>query len=204
MKQSRAPIAAALLAELRTPLARVALATSQIARESASPATHALVGSIAEAVSAIDAGIERVLPLLVEVEAHSEPLAPLEGVIEPLLRRLGPALRAREVSLAVDAPSFVGVQCDAHRTRRGAAALLQAGSAWLGRGGALALCVAREGEALGLRLDCTSRGAPPRREEALRDLASHCPGDVCVEHSESAEATRATLWLPRAEACDAC
>jgi len=200
---SRASVAAALLLELRTPLARVTLAASQLARSASSPASHGLAASIADAVSQIDAGIERVLPLLVNLPPRPAALEAIDVVLPAVLERLGPGIAAREVSLALETQQAGGARCDPHTARRAAAALLQVGTAWLGRGGDARLSVARESERVGLRIECVGGDASARDERAFPSLESRCSGEADVEHTVSAEAACATLWLRGVETCAA-
>lgn len=211
MSASRPRVAAARLLELRTPLARVSLAASQLERESASPSSQALAATIGDAVDQIDAGIERLLPLLADAERSDAPPAALAEVIPALVRRLSPAIAAREARLVVDDSGFHAVRCDPHRTRRAGVALLRAAGHWLGRGGEIRLSLAQADERAGLQVVCAGGSTTLRDGAELQALESACPGADAEVQLHEHEA-RATLWLDgarpalpaEAEPCGAC
>ena len=81
-RRSRETLAAALAIDMRTPLARVELAASQIGREATTPMVRALGRSVSEAVEEVDRLIARMLKLLAPPVATREVEVPLEDVLD--------------------------------------------------------------------------------------------------------------------------
>ncbi|MCP5042032.1 MAG: hypothetical protein GY944_13465 [bacterium] len=86
--------AAALGVELRSPLAQIELAASQLYREALSPSARAQSEQIFEAVACVDELIERMLRVLVPSSRTLAGAGALAPVIADLRRRFAPALEA--------------------------------------------------------------------------------------------------------------
>lgn len=170
MSDLRGPLAAALAVEMRTPLARIELAASQLAREATTPLSHDLASSISEAVRDLDALIGRALGLLLPSgsDARHEPLVP---VLEEVQQRLGAVLGARGVRLEL-AP-HLDVRGDADRARRGALLLLRAGAPVVGDGGTLRIGLAADGARWGLALELAPGRAAAGDVTPLLEAARH-------------------------------
>jgi len=95
--------AAALNVELRSPLARIELATSQLARESLTPIARRYAEQIFEAVVQIDELVERSLRVLVPRPPRANHRQALGPTMADLRRRFEPALEACAVSWVTDA-----------------------------------------------------------------------------------------------------
>lgn len=89
--------AAARLAALRTPLSRIELAASRLARLVTAPAGRALADDIRGAVSELDDGLGRAMRDLVGAPRPSAPPEDCRGMLEALHQRIAPALHARGI-----------------------------------------------------------------------------------------------------------
>jgi signal transduction histidine kinase len=170
MSDLRGPLAAALAVEMRTPLARIELAASQLVREAATPLARELAAGISEAVRDLDALIARSLGLLLPsaAEARHEPLGP---VLEEVQERLHAALLARGVRL--EQGPRPGVRGDPERARRGALLLLRAGAPLVGEGGTLRLGLVADGVRWGLALELDPGASAPGDLGPLLEAARH-------------------------------
>jgi hypothetical protein len=152
-------MAAALLLDLRTPLARLSLAAQRLGREAVRPADHALAAGMQDAVEELDVRIDSILPLLVDVEARPSTDRRLAAsIFEQLAERLRPALDARGIELTI-APPPDTLELEVHAARRLAATLVQSGAAWAGPGGSLALGALSDDAAPAIEL-CCERATP--------------------------------------------
>jgi len=196
----RSSMAAALLLDLRTPLARLSLAAQRFGREAARPTDRSLASGMQDAVNEIDARIDRILPLLVDAEvaprADLQPAAPL---LESLAARVRPALDACDITLTTSAPPHT-VRIETHAARRLAATLVRGGAAWVGPRGSLELGVLTDGSQRGIEL-CCARAADaeatsqPEREPIAPELSTHA--DRWVVTTEAPERIRISAWLAR-------
>ncbi len=194
MTRERAELLAALVRELRTPLARVALAAGELEALAQQPAHAELALRIETALRAADAGIERVLALLRAREADAVAVD-AERELERLRARVAPALAARGVTWQPAPAPGAPVRLEATRLRRGALCLLRAGASALAGGGWLWLSTLRDASRIGLALGCTpgpGRGALLASLE-LRASAAALGGSL--EIVPAADAARAELWF---------
>lgn len=120
-------IAAGLVSELRSPLSRIELAVSQLQRNLASPGGRELAASISEAVREADRGVGRVLHLL-EPNLRSARRSELGEVLARLHGRVGPALKARGITLELGEPIAADSLGDARLVEQAALALIRVGS----------------------------------------------------------------------------
>jgi signal transduction histidine kinase len=195
----RRAMAAAHAVALRTPLARVQLAASQLERDAVTPHARRLALAIAEAVAELDTGITETLSVLV-------PPAPpatdddVAVVLETLRQRVAPSLRARGVTWEPGPPAEAPVPGNASWVREAAAVLAREAVVGVGAGGRLRIALVEGTGRLGLRLELEPAVAAPSLPGA-RALALRRGGVLEMEDGHG----RATLWLPRiAEEGDPC
>jgi hypothetical protein len=153
MTPERAQLTSELVRELRTPLARIALAAEELAALARHPAQAELAARIEDALLVADASIERVLALLREQKAAS---CEIDAAAElaRMRERVVPALAARGIEWPEPeaARESAGIRIDATRLRRGALCLLRIGARALAQGGWLRIDAASDGARGGLRL----------------------------------------------------
>jgi len=198
-------LVAGMVSELRSPLARVELAASQLVRELATPGARALAACISEAVREADGGIERILPLLVP-GVRSFQSAELGTVVARVCERLAPVLDARGTALVAGRPAACGARGDPRLFEQAALGLVRAGAILVGPGGRLELGLNVVDGQPGVAL-CGSPGAGQTDAEAghahgrqmpdftaLRSWAmSH--GGALTREVEGGN-WRVVLWLP--------
>jgi len=156
-------LVAGMVSELRSPLARVELAASQLLRQLATPGARALAACISEAVREADRGIERILPLLVS-GVRSFQSAELGTVVARVCERLAPVLDARGTSLVAGAPTAGGLRGDPRLYEQAALALVRAGANRVGPGGRLELGLTVADGQPGLNLCGSPSAASPDAE----------------------------------------
>ena len=158
----RTSMAAAMVLDLRTPLARLSLAAQRQAREAARPSDQALAQGMQDTVLEIDAQIDRILPLLEPKTGSAAPSRRAAGpILAALVDRLRPSLEAQGIGLELAEPEPT-IEIDPHAARRIAATLIDAGTGWVGEAGQLELSLQPgPGLALALALDCTRHGPDP-------------------------------------------
>ncbi len=164
MTGAREAFGAALVLDMRTPLARAELAASRLLREAATPAARELAAGIGEAVAELDDLIGRALAVLL-VRGAPAGSADLAGVLAELRQRLGPVLAARGVTWAGAPLESAPVAGPPARVRACCVALLRAAAALAGPGGAFELEPLREAGRPGLRL---RDAGPAQADGALR------------------------------------
>lgn len=151
MRGAREAFGAALVLEMRAPLARAELAASQLARDAATPGAHELAAGIGEAVAELDELIGRALAVLL-ARGAPQGAADLAGVVAELRERLGPVLLARGITWAGGPLAKAMVAGPPERVRACCLALLRAAAALAGPGGSFELAPLREAGRAGLRL----------------------------------------------------
>ena len=179
---------AAIVLDIRTPLSRVELAASRLAREDMPPRARDLAETIREAVAAIDRELENaVLALAPRAERTRSGAGP---VLEALRTRLAPVLEARGLELEIEpAPE---VELDPTVLRRAAIALTRAAVEHAGPGAfRLGLRPSQHGWGVSVywrgRADPAAAPVAPFRE--AQRLAMACGG--WIERSDES----ATFWL---------
>lgn len=199
---SRASMAAALLLDLRTPLARLSIAAQRLGREAVRPADQTLAVGMQDAVDELDARIDRILPLLVEFEATpTADLQPVAPILHGLAQRLRPALDASDITLTTTLPSET-IEIDAHAARRLGATLVRSGAAWVGHRGTLELSVLADAAERGIQLRCErapDAGTLDRcgAEVTLApELSAHA--DRWIVTNETPDRVRISAWLGQA------
>lgn len=208
---------AELLLRMRTPLSRIELAASRLARDATTPTRLDLAHGISDAVSELDEAIAGGLRGLVSDGAGAAEVEDCRAVLEDLRERLTPLLLARSIEWEAEpAGAAEPVPGDPDATRRAALALLRTGSALAGPGGAVALSFAREheGRRRGIALE-VKRGSDETREgtaaAARNDLGDGVRAlqDFVLAHGGAFETSaqglpyRAVLWIDAGDAaCD--
>ncbi len=199
MNDALRSLVAARLLGLRTPLSRIALAASQLARDAQRPAALVQLTGIDQAVRDLDARIEALTQALVDLRPELPACQDVEATLAELHRRLAPGLEARGIDFRLCDGPAAGARAEPHTLRRGAVALLRAGASCTGPGGRLALRPARAAGILGLEIECRRRGGsafaePGEALEQLRDFAElH---GARLERRVLPDGLAATLWLP--------
>ncbi len=117
--------AAALGVEMRSPLARIELAASLLAREALTPTGRAHAEQIFDAVVQIDELVERSLRVLVPRVPRAEEAKSLVPVLRDLRARFEPALSACDVRWVADAGGEAEVFGDAELFRAQTCELLR-------------------------------------------------------------------------------
>lgn len=196
MSERRETLAAAVAVEIRTPLARVELAASQLEREAWSPTSERLARSIRGAVGEIDARISGMLRLLLP-PAPRTPCQPLGPALASLQDRLAPSLAARGVTLR-HAPPGERLTGDSQLVRRAAVSLIRAASALARSGGEIVVDLCVESERIGVRASWTGDGGG---REAAEDALGSARAFALAQGGllEATGEPEATLWLPRGE-----
>jgi len=202
-----------LIVGLRTPLLRVELAATQLARGATTPVSSDLAAGISEAVSRLDARIDEALRVLAEPPRPTAEDVDCRRVVDALRARMQPVLRARSVEWSSeptsDEPPVLG---DGEECGSGALTLLVAGLELAGPGGRLSLGVVGDDDArCGVRLLANRTGDDAQLEPRewnrilapVWGFAQSRGGDLEV-HDTSRDA-HMTLWMRRGAqaACDA-
>jgi signal transduction histidine kinase len=206
MNDSRISFYAALTLQMRTPLARIELAASQLEREDGTPAARGLAAGIGEAVGDLDRMITQLLGALVSPALGKDAGGKLDDVILALHDRLAPVLAARGVrwDSPESTPKAFG---DPDVLRVAALAVLRAGAEWAGPGGWLSLQIQEDEQYYGLRLECGAVEAcavQSRVEGSLQELESRILAQGgAIEAECSGALCAANIWLgARRAACE--
>lgn len=146
--------AAALSVEIRTPLAQIELAASQLFREALTPNTRAQSEQIFEAVAEIDCLVERMLRVLVPRRREWETQQDLASVLSELRRRFAPALSACGVEWKWREPARSRVIGNLERVRRLCTELLHQALTLSGEGGQFTLGMVQREQGIELTLFC--------------------------------------------------
>lgn len=146
--------AAALSVEIRTPLARIELAASQLFREALTPGARGQAEQIFEAVGEVDSLIERMLRVLVPPRRTMESNADLALVISELRRRFVPAFAACGVDWVWRDYPREPVRGNVDRVRRLGTSLLHLALTLSGSNGQFTLDATRSGQGVVLSLFC--------------------------------------------------
>lgn len=192
--------AAALSLEMRSPLARIELLASQLAREGATPRARSLACAISEAVGEIDLLIARSLELLAPSAWAPPGEADLRPVLSAVRERLAPALAARGLRW-LDQPSPDAVVGDPSLAREALVNLLREAAARAGNPAELELTLRGDAEGYGFHLRWRSDRVASCDEgptDALRRFAG-ANGATLAWHASSDEGA-IELRLPRREA----
>lgn len=205
MTQPRDKRLADLVVGMRTPLSRVELAATQLARTVMTPAAKELAAGISEAVSHLD---ERISDVLNALEPAGAEDFDCSTVLAALRQRMEPVLSARSVEwVETSCESEEPVYGDRGIVARSALALLVAGMELAGPRGRLTLDMVSEGaERYGVLLRARSRDATATHSaleggEADR-LLSHArrvarEGGGALEIDPLDSEVVLTLWLSR-------
>jgi hypothetical protein len=207
-----AQIAAAVLG-MRTPLARVELAASQLAREGSTPALAALCERIRDAVGDLDRQIELSLRALLPEPQEEGRWAPCQEVIAEVVDRFRPVLEARGCACVEQVASQEPVRGERERVRRATLCLLRASGAVASRGGRVRLGAETEPGRYGISVDVAQAnvevdgGWTESLEQVLEStrafaLAHDAELDVRWSPASGSSLLRATLWfrVPEADA----
>ncbi len=198
MSPERAELVAALVRELRTPLARVSLAAGELEAMALQPALAALARRIDAALRAADSGIERVLALLGARGADPEAAAvDAAEALAALRARVAPALAARGVDWRAPQAPAAPLRLDALRLRRGALCLVRAAARSLPAGGWLRVSPLSGEAGVGLELECAADAGPPTGLASLEMRASAALLGASLELAAAPDTGRARLWLAR-------
>jgi len=203
---------ASLIVAMRTPLARVELAATQLARSTMTPAAQSLATGISEAVSHLDERIADALRALAAPAGGGE-AADCRGVLETLRKRMEPVLRARSVTWTDDpVSSEQPLLGDRTSCANDALTLLVAGMDFAGPGGRISLAIERGADGgCGVSLRATRAGetdavdGDPTDEIVTRVRNLTSPTGGTLECNEAEEGLCMTLWLRRGSSipCDA-
>ncbi len=194
---STRPLAAAALADLRTPLSRVALATGQLARTDLGPSQRRLLEVIAQAAEDLDTRIGRLLRVLVASE-HPASGSPtdVDAILGELHERFEGVLFSCRIRWRLEPDTGVRLRADPHLVRRAAVALLRAATRALAGSGALELRPVRSRERGGLELrlrpDAAEQPAPCDDDGLGAFAAAHHLG---LESFRSEGSLGTVLWL---------
>lgn len=201
---SRETYVAAAAVNLRTPLARVGLAASQLERSAATPAHRELAGNISEAVLELDRGIEQLLQLVVPPRAGVEAEEDVSEVLASVRERFAPVLAARGLRWRAPGSPPEVLPGTPDRARRVAVAMLRAATELTREGGSFALDVARDDEGIRFELVCdaeeqasdamSGRWSTLRRVHDASTLVVAEGGHFAISPSD--DALRATARLP--------
>ncbi|MFQ5417008.1 MAG: hypothetical protein ACE5FL_08190 [Myxococcota bacterium] len=198
-------LAAALVLELRSPLARVELAVSQLAREANTPVARELVATISAAVAQADRDIDRIIALLVPLSPAPRRCDDLRPVLARLRQRIAPVLEARGTICETRDLDGEPLRGDPVLVERAALALIRAGAALVGAGGRVSLGLAREGSRFGVVLECLAaagqdlHGDPERAFAGLLPMVASRGG--ALENATAGTRWQTTLWFPGDGAC---
>lgn len=200
MRPTREGRIADAILQMRNPLAGVALAASQLAREALTPAARDLACGISEAVSRIDESIEDSLRVLRRDRANAREPEDCTSVLDSIRVRMNPVLQAHSIRwVASEEKSETPVLADRDAAERGALALLRAGIALAGARGCVSLSFASsdecEGHSIVLEVD------PGPKPGAQRDDVLDGPSNLALRTGGSfqlhrtGESIRAVLRL---------
>ena len=167
-------LAARLVSELRSPLARVELATSQLLRELHTPLAQELAASISEAVEQADREIERIVALLSPLSPPGRQ-ADLREVVHRLRARVAPVLDARGTACEVREIGPDRLCGDPVLVEQAALALARIGSSLVGPGGRLSLEITGEGARLGIAVGCRAPDGRALQSDPERAFAGLLP-----------------------------
>ena len=181
---------------MRTPLARVELAASRLARFAESPAARDLAAGITEAVQVLDDEIDRSLRVLGMTTAREVDRGDCRAILPALRRRMQPVLRAHGIEWIDGWESAVPVSGDRLGVGRAALGMLRAAMV-AARGGAhlrVELTQRAGDSVLGVRvrLDRLASSRDAAFADA-RELASAMGGSLEVQPDGSG--VSAVLWL---------
>jgi hypothetical protein len=210
MNADRHAVLGDLAAGLRTPLARIALSASALARDAATPSARQHAERIGEAVADLDRRLAALGAALAPEAGEGCSLADAAPILADLHRRVAPALAARGIDWAAPPAHGVPVPVDGERLRLLALALLRAAGCLAGRGACLSLePVARE-RAFGLALAWHGGGDAPAAGEAVSaELEGPALAELealalaqrgAIEQRETPGGQGLVLWLPIGEA----
>ncbi|MCH7866249.1 MAG: HAMP domain-containing histidine kinase [Myxococcales bacterium] len=170
--------AAALSAEIRTPLAQIELAASQVYREALTPNARAYAELVFEAVAEIDGLVERTLRVLVPPPCALETDLDLAPVLTKLRRRFTPALAACGIEWKWREPDRGVVTGNPEQVRRFCTELLHLALVLSGEGGQFTLGISQKEEAVEVSLFCRCATALNETQIATAQSA--------VQHSQAA------------------
>ncbi len=197
--RSRQTFAAAIAAQMKTPLSRVELAASQLMRDALTPANRRLASRVSDAAEDLDALIGRLLALLAPGAKERVVEGDLREVIDSLHRRLSPVLAARGIEWAEPASdqgrALVG---DQRRSRRAALMLLRSAAKLVGSGGRLAIEGVIEGSECAVRLiaHAGDRGLATTASIAVGELRTAALRDGGrLEERYQGEEVQLTWWM---------
>jgi signal transduction histidine kinase len=200
-------LAADFALELKSPLARVELAVSQLAREANTPAARELAETISVAVRQADRDIDRIIALLVPRTFPSRK-NDLGSTLARLCERIAPILEARGTALLASEETVAPVEGDSVLLEHAAVAMLRGGCALVGAGGGVSLRLARADARVGVVLESRAsreggfRCKPEQAFAGLLTLAvSH--GGVVDQTGVRDDQWQTTLWFAGNEACPA-
>ncbi len=198
MNSSTSASAATLVAQLRTPLARIQLAASQLEREATKPSLQHLAERIHDAVRELNTQIGTLRARLAGV-TEPEPLSDSVPVIDELCRRLVPIIELRNIRWQGFQKPTAAVRGNSDALRRVALRLLRVGAHWAGSGGALALHLEEDTERVCLRLDCSRAESIPEVDadadlRELRALAALHAGTLECKGAETCH-PELRLWF---------
>lgn len=202
-RERHAQIASAVLG-MRTPLARVELAASQLDRDGATPRARELARCIREAVIEMDRRIETSLRALLPAAPASVARA-CGNVLEEVLARVGDVLGARGLRCALRPDPPDPVIGDPDRLRRAALCLLRSAGGVAGSGGTVSIGLEDAPGRYGVSVDI-SRGGPDAGATGLeplvaaaREFALAHEAEIDVRWCPGSEPSilRAALWFSR-------
>ncbi len=188
------------LLSLRDPLARVALAASQIARAPGDPIAGILAEGIRDAVGDLDRRIQESLHLVRGPLSRDEGVGDCGEALRALVAQLAPVFAARGRRLeALDLPRE-GLRMDAGVARRAALLLLRCAGAWTGPGGWLRLEMRSRGAQSGMRVEAgRSQESGVTARDAFSEVARFALAQGAeLEHTPAdagASRASATLWF---------
>lgn len=188
--------AAALSVDIRTPLAQIELAASQLFREALTPNARTQSEQIFHAVAEIDELVERMLRVLVPPRHRREPSGDLAPMLAQLRRRFVPALAACGVEWRMRDVTAESVHGDVEQVRRQCTELLHLALILSGEGGVFTLTlVGHEGSvevSLFCRRGCafsegeldSARNAVQRSQAAALEGGAELSGSITALTSD--------------------
>jgi hypothetical protein len=197
-------LAASCASELRSSLARVELAASQLGREVQTPAARDLARTISAAVGQADRQLDRIVALLAPQARVGRGVEDARSVLARLRGRIAPVLAARGTACELRAWGREPLRADPVLVERVALALVRIASALAGPEGRLWMALDREGEQVGVVVGCAPADGRALPEDPERAFAGLLP--LAVRHGgtlaggPAGSGWQATLWLPGGEA----
>ncbi|MFT5444137.1 MAG: hypothetical protein ACI8W3_003189 [Myxococcota bacterium] len=181
--------AAALSIEVRSPLARIELAASQLYREALTPNARAQSDQIFEAVAEVDRLIERILRVLVPPKHDAELSGDLALVLSELRTRFVPAFAACDVEWKWRDFPREPVIGNTESVRKLGTELLHLALTLSGNGGQFTLDASRRDTSISLSMFCRRATPCNDDEQRIASAAIHHAKAFALEEGATLSAT---------------